>query len=316
MSVHDHVLATQIEKSLRKFVREIAPLPGLKRNDRRQAFIKQVIDSIHRVRYFSVIKSRDISPLRGDPSSSLFDPLKAALLHQRDGNFDEACWLVFLSIHFGKNLRTGWRMVQDIYGAFGARQYWTWDRVSRNPKQFRKWLSRHEKRLEGGDGVARHFGNHRKYQSLSASSSSGTGAAIETYAKWVGPQKSHSAKFEEALKNAAQDGRKAFHSLYRSLDAVSSFGRMAKFDYLAMVGKIGLVAIEPPSTYMQGATGPFAGSKLLFAGSFGAIVSRKQVEDWLTSLDKVLGLPFGMQILEDAICNWQKTPNKFKHFRG
>jgi hypothetical protein len=45
-------------------------------------------------------------------------------------------------------------------------------------------------------------------------------------------------------------------------------------------------------------------------------VSRKQVEDWLTSLDKVLGLPFGMQILEDAICNWQKTPNKFKHFRG
>ena len=29
-----------------------------------------------------------------------------------------------------------------------------------------------------------------------------------------------------------------------------------------------------------------------------------------------LNLPFSMQILEDAVCNWQKSPDKFKPFRG
>jgi hypothetical protein len=32
----------------------------------------------------------------------LFDPLKAAVLHYRRGRVDEAYWLVFLAVHFGK----------------------------------------------------------------------------------------------------------------------------------------------------------------------------------------------------------------------
>ena len=55
-----------------------------------------------------------------------------------------------------------------------------------------------------------------------------------------------------------------FDYLYRSMDAVASFGRMAKFDYLTMVAKLGLAPIEPGSTYMPGATGPLSGARLLF----------------------------------------------------
>jgi hypothetical protein len=251
-----------------------------------------------------------------DPSSPYFDPLKAAILHQTAGDLDEACWLVFLSVHFGKNLRTGWRLVQDVYGGLGVPTPWSWDRISRNPRQFRQWLSKKEVQLQGGDGIPRHFGNHRKYQSLSASKPNGTAAAIESYINWVGPQKNHLVRFDEVLNATGHDPRKSFDLLYHSLDAVTSFGRMAKFDYLTMIGKIGLASIEPPSTYMQGATGPLVGSKLLFTGSTKTKLPRPQIETWLSVLDEMLRLPFGMQILEDAICNWQKSPNKFKRFRG
>jgi len=50
------------------------------------------------------------------------------------------------------------------------------------------------------------------------------------------------------------------------MNDVERFGRTAKFDYLTMVGKLGLAAIEPGSTYMQGATGPLKGARLLFGG--------------------------------------------------
>jgi hypothetical protein len=38
------------------------------------------------------------------------------------------------------------------------------------------------------------------------------------------------------------------------------------------------------------------------------------LEDWLLELDATLGV--GMQVMEDSLCNWQKSPIRFKHFRG
>ena len=32
---------------------------------------------------------------------------------------DEAFWLIFLYIHFSKNLYSGWRLLKDIYGSLG-----------------------------------------------------------------------------------------------------------------------------------------------------------------------------------------------------
>jgi hypothetical protein len=94
------------------------------------------------------------------------------------------------------------------------------------------------------------------------------------------------------------------------MDAVASFGRTARFDYLTMVGKLGLAQIEPGSTYMQGSTGPLQGARLLF----GEAASAAALDAWLVELDGVLDV--GMQVLEDALCNWQKSPEKFIPFRG
>lgn len=313
MRPRDRGRAQRLEGLLNSFDREVRPLPGIRNTANRRAFIEQLLESIHRIDYMSVIRKRDISALRADPSSDLFDPIKAAVLRQRRGETDEAFWLVFLSVHFGKNRVTGWRLARDVYGALG-RTPWSWARTSASPKQFRQWLRAHQETLRGGDGIARHFGNHRKYQSLDADSANGTGAAVESYVEWVHLHGTHQKLMEDALRQGGGDPREAFDYLYRSMSDVASFGRTAKFDYLTMVGKAGLALIEPGVTYMQGATGPFAGACLLFAGSKTARMRRRDLEGWLVELGAHLGV--GMQVLEDSLCNWQKSPDTFRGFRG
>jgi Alpha-glutamyl/putrescinyl thymine pyrophosphorylase clade 3 len=46
---------------------------------------------------------------------------------------------------------------------------------------------------------------------------------------------------------------------------------------------------------------------------FGA-ATKVQLEARAIELGEALGVDFA--VLEDAICNWQKTPDVFKHFRG
>jgi hypothetical protein len=265
------------------------------------------------VEFIAAIAKRDVNHLRVDPSSDLFDPVKAAILHKRRGNIDEAFWLAFLSVHFGKHKRSGWRLARDIYGALGANIRWDWTTTSRNPRAFRRWLGKNENVLRKGDGIERNFGNHRKYQSLDATSNSGTGAAIESYVRWVGPQKTHQMLIAAAEKQCGGNARKMFDYLYQSMDKVSSFGRLAKFDYLTLIAKLSLAPIEAGSTYMEASTGPFAGAKLLFSGN-RANLSRRDVELRSTQLADDFGV--GMQVMEDALCNWQKSPRKFIPFRG
>jgi len=304
----------KFDQLLRIFSRDRHRLPGVLAKANRAALVEQIVESIRRIDFIKAISKRDISDLRADPSSDLFDPIKAAILHKRQGHTDEAFWLVFLSVHFGKHKRAGWRLVRDVYGSLGAAAPWDWARTSSNPRAFRQWLVKSEPLLKGADGISRHFGNHRKYQSLDAASPSGTGAAIESYVKWVGPPRTHEMFIEESQKKIGKNPRKLFDYLYRSMSEVMSFGRMAKFDYLTMIGKLELARIQAGSTYLEDSTGPLAGARMLFSGSKTAHLSRQDLDSRSVELGDALGV--GMQVVEDALCNWQKSPGKFVPFRG
>ena len=312
MRPKDQARAQQLSEALKHFHQHKYPLPGIQNRHYLQSLLEQLLESIHRIEFVTLVGTRPISANRADPSSEAFDPLRAAMLHQQAGRIDEAFWLVFIFVHFGKNRRTGWRLARDVYGALGG-QPWTWARTSANPAAFQQWLASRQVTLAGRDGIARHFGNHRKYQSLDATSSSGTGAAFLSYVGWVGPTKSHAMVMQQALQQCAGSPRLTFDYLYSSMSAVKSFGRTAKFDYLTMIGKLGLAPIEPGSTYMQGATGPAQGARLLFGDAHGAL-SLKELDARLIQLGGELNV--GMQVLEDSLCNWQKSPKQFQPFRG
>lgn len=267
-----------------------------------------MVESERRARYYSFLRShRTLDPGRADPRRSHFDPLLASILKLGAGDLDEASWLVFLAVHFGRNRRTGWSLARDVYGAAGGAP-WTWDHTSANVSSFRTWLAANESALRNGP-PRRHFGNHRKYQSLSAFAPTGTGAAVESYVDWVRGVGGHGALFRSAIGQASGDGRLAFHLLFESMNAVASFGRTARFDYLTTIGKLSIAPLEPGSLYLSGATGPLSGARLLFGAK-----SVEKLDECAVRLAHDLVVP--MHVLEDALCNWQKSPAKIVRFRG
>jgi hypothetical protein len=119
---------------------------------------------------------------------------------------------------------------------------------------------------------------------------------------------------QELHTKVGQDPKAVFDSLYGSMNSVMGFGRLGKFDFLTMLGKLGVAPIEPGSAYLVGATGPLAGARLLFAGASNAKTTARELNGQLIELNSFLNV--GMQVLEDSLCNWQKSPNKFVSFRG
>jgi hypothetical protein len=265
-----------------------------------------MVSSSRRLDYTKALLKRPLNPACADASNVLFDPEKAAIVCMRDGRVDEAAWLVFLSVHCGKHPRHGWQMVRDIYGGLGGGP-WTWDRVSRSPEAFREWLTENSDRIGGA------FGNHRKYESINGNRPSGTGAAVESYVTWIGSARSHALRFRDLVRAGGNDPHAIFERFYEDMQ-VARFGRLGKFDFLCLLGRLGLAPIAPGRAYLKGATGPLRGARLLFGGSPEASLGEAKLEDLLCQLDDVLHV--GMQVLEDSLCNWQKSPTRFIHFKG
>lgn len=307
MRPRDRKAARRLDSRLRRFNNDGNRTPGLSKVAHRETFIEQILESARRASFPAAVAQRPISPLRRDPDSPMFDPIRAAILNMADGGIEEALWLIFLSVHFGRHARSGWQYARSVYGRLGVGGRWDWDTTSANPRAFRSWLRKHEDAIRATGGG---FGNHRKYQGLSADTPVGTGAVVEAYIDWVKAAGSHVALLEAAKSASDGDPTRTFDALYRSMAAVAGFGRTARFDYLTMIGKLEVWDVEPGSAYLSGATGPLRGARLLFGDKYRA----KELDRQLVDLDKYLSV--GVLVLEDALCNWQKSPAKFIAFRG
>jgi Alpha-glutamyl/putrescinyl thymine pyrophosphorylase clade 3 len=250
--------------------------------------------------------SRSICPRRADPSDAMFDPELAAELFRRRGDRDEAIWLAFLVTHFGKHPLNGWSRVAFIYRG-DVHGHWTWRRTKEHVEDFRSWLEGVEAVVPGG------FSNHRKYESLGARNTNGTGSVVADFIRFVGPGARPSERFDGLVREGGNDPHAIFDLLYRKFD-VHRFGRLAKIDLFTLLEKLQLAPLVPGRAYFRGATGPSRGAKLLFVNDRDAALSPDDLQDRLNLLD--YNLPVGMHIWEDAICNWQKSPDLFQHFRG
>lgn len=279
-------------------------LPGIADDASRHALAMQFVSSLRRQDYTRHLLKRPVTPARADPHSRMFDPERAVVHHMRARDDDEAAWLVFLMTHFGNAGQHGWRRLADVYGMLGTGT-WTWRRVAADPAAFSTWLAANHASVRG------RFGNHRKYESIASTGLNGTGAAVSSYVNWVGA--SHRARFGDAVREAGNDPVKVFDVLYRSM-AVRRFGRLAKFDYLALIGRYGIAPVEPGSAYLEGATGPTRGARLLLDGRVDGQTALGELQRRLDALDA--DLQVGMQAMEDALCNWQKSPRRFVNFTG
>ena len=300
--------AIELENQLSEFSKNVCRLKGISRKAERQTFVRQLLDSMRRVKYIAVIQEQDHSESRRDPLSSLFDPLKASLLFARDGRLDEAFWMVFLYTHFSKNKNSGWQLARQIYGGLDGK-LWSWDEVSRHTTRFCNGIERNHEKFAGK------FGNHRKYESLKPSAMHGTGSVVKSYVDWIGPSKSHELLIQKASDESNGTPNAMFAWLMNDMRKVLRFGRLARFDHLTMIGKLDLAEISPGSPFLKNATGPLSGAKLLFDGAANSsATSTNNLDLQVVQLGNHLGV--GMQEMEDSICNWQKSPDCYEAFHG
>lgn len=295
-----------IREQLAHHSANIRELPGIKIKLALDTLSLQVVASVRRFDYTNLNITRPIDPERANPLSDFFDPERAAVLLARSGDIDEAIWLTFLATHFGQHAQYGWRLLRDVYSGLGT-EIWSWPRVVRSLDDFAHWIGANQGQLRGG------FGNHRKFESLRENTPNGTPNVVRSYVAWIGPEHSHVAKFGKIINETGNDPGSIFDALYREMK-VKRFSRLGKFDFLAQLGRLDLIPAIPSKAYLQGSTGPLKGARLLFGGSTDAALGAKLLENRVSELDKTLTV--GMAVLEDSLCNWQKSPLKFVHFKG
>jgi len=297
----------EIVAALDNFRNTIRPLAGLTTPARLEAVSRQIVASVRRENYFRVIQERGpVSASRADPNDPRFEAELGVVHLLQTGQIDEAAWLIFLMVYFAKPADSGWRRLVDVYGRLSSGK-WDWATVSADPTQFTAWLAAHWT-LIGGK-----FGSHRKYESLRPNARRPMGAAVEQYVAWIVGGGGHAGRFAGISHEAGNDPTVIFDTFYRALP-VKGFGRLGRFDWVSMLARYKLIYARAGSAYLAGATGPGYGARLLFTNNRKAGNSNTTVQIWLDELDQRLAV--GMEVLEDALCNWQKTPDSFVHFKG
>jgi hypothetical protein len=186
-----------------------SPLLGVLDAAARVSLARQMIDSLHRIEFVQRLGERDQDPRRMDPASELFDPVRAAYLHDRAGNKDEAAWLIFLSTHFGFHRRNKWELTRLVYGALGHGPAWTWVRTSGDMGGFRHWFETCADQLAGLP-----FGNHRKYESLRPGVDGDLVDTVASYVNWVGANRGF-ARLIADIDNPPSDAKTRFDRLYK-----------------------------------------------------------------------------------------------------
>ncbi|ARU28669.1 hypothetical protein [Cellvibrio sp. PSBB006] len=311
MRTADLDLYNLLSSQLENHVATVSHIPILEEKAYKDAFIRQLIDSIRRVKYVTITAEKNYSLNVADPYVSNFNPLKAALYHFKNNNLDEAVWLIFISTHFGKSKKSGWLLTQDFYKGPNQNSILTWERVKLGSLETTTWIDNLKSHL-ANKAPKRVFGNHRKYESLRPDSKRPLNKVIASYISLIESHQTHENLFSLALIDAEGSKYNLFDNLYKKFRAVLSFGRTGSFDFLTMLGKLKILNAEPPKTYINQSTGPRDGCGLLFGNKSSA-----EYENEMFKLSESLSInPFGMQVLEDAICNWQKSPDAYTQFRG
>jgi len=281
-------------------------MPGLESPEHAAVLCKQIFDSVKRVKYLQIIAERGCSRNRVDPSCDQFDPLRGAIYYLNQGDVNEASWLIFLYIVFGKDRKGHYGLLKAFYSGLNEGQTFTYEFVLLNVDFVINWIEQNENKLKDAGS----FGNHRKYESLK-NTSRGVGNTIRSYIELVG--ESHKDFFDRIVPDRGLTSGEKFEILYRKFSSIKRFGRLSNFDFVTMLGKVGIVNAEPDNAYISSSTGPKAGVERLF-NIYG--MPNKNLEDIVIEMGKYFDFPFKMQVLEDSLCNWQKSPAHYRKFKG
>lgn len=298
--------ATRIKTALGRFVTEAHPLPGIDDQRSLETLVAQIVESLRRQEYFQDVAKRTFDGTTFDPNATSFNPYHYAVALNAKGQADEALWLVFLAVYFGKHQIDGWSLLRNFYGRLGQGEPWTYHAISANGAPFREWIETNVNEVSDG-----RFGNHRKYATVLSEQGNGLAQSIESFLEGFG--KDGPASTINSLLGGINDPTVRFEQVYGIFKRVHGFGRLGAFDIATTLCQLGIINGSPGHPYLAGATGPLAGARLVLTGNKRSAQTAKELTPRLVELMNALGVDG--QVVEDALCNWQKSPRAFVPFR-
>jgi hypothetical protein len=275
----------------------LAGLPGLAAPAERERFLAALrLAAVNRDEELAIAADPGKEDQLELPFSSSWDPRRAIVQWDRAGDTEEATWLAFLTTYFGgQDSGDRWRSVRTVYSGFGERRL-SWRLVYQDPGEA---LAEFTLRPKEYKELA--FGNHRKNEPQKADHRYGLEAVVRSYLDLV--KRVGNGSQAQMFTRYSGDAGLKFHKVMLDVVGVLRFGRLGAFDFLMLLGTLGVYPLEPAHVYLEGSSGPLEGAKRLFATPRA---KAPELDRRCTSLAAQLGVALG--VMEDALCRWQKTP--------
>lgn len=263
------------------------------------ALANYLVASERQAKYFSALAKRTTltpnywSAERANPNNPFFDPIKA-ILYWREIDITEAVWLAFLLIHVGDTPQSHWHYLTLLYGNHNSyhddnqgNAPLTWAAVNSNPLLIEAWIDH----CHAQPGSFK-FGKHRKYESIKQ-----LYQVIDSYRHWL-TDKGEVDGLIQLATDAMLTPKQRFAQLYNDL-RIYRFGRLAKFEFLSLLGYLKVLDIQADHCYLTDATGPKRGAKLLY----GNHRPDSKLEVLAIQTADALGVDYA--VFEAALCHWQ-----------
>lgn len=257
---------------------------------------KQTVDSIRRIEIYKTyrVKSQQADNL----GLEYFHTSNPFILAQRSSLLPkQRVWIIYLATYFGKSNKSNWNLFQR--SAFDKnKNLFIIDDILEKKNYYYDYLES----FDFFNNSA--YSNHRKYTKKSLKGINGVFHSMDY--------------FLDNISNFVFSEYRTFDEVYKLSHNIPNFGRMAAFDFTASLAKCELNVMEPKSLYLHGSSGPIDGlNKLLKISNNNTIINNYEFGDdllkWFVENSEI---KFIAQVLEDAICNWQKSPLTYKKYFG
>jgi hypothetical protein len=258
---------------------------------------KQTFDSIRRIQIYGTYKIRASQAVL-DRKSFIHTSNPFVLAQRSDLNLQNRAWIIYLATYFGKSDKSKWTLFNRA--TFDQKKsIILFDEIVLDLDKYFKYLSG----FDFFDNA--NYSNHRKFTPKNLKKDNGVFKSMEYFANNIN-QYSTSKEME-------------FHEVYLLSQKIPNFGRLAGFDFTSSLVKCGFNIKEPKSMYADHSTGPLKGLELLLklTNNDASKISQKKLSpnlvEWFSKNSNIFMIG---QVLEDAICNWQKDNRKYIRYIG
>ena len=258
---------------------------------------RQTNDSIRRIEIYRSYRERAIHAVnKGLDFNHTSIPF--VLAQRSDLSQNNRLWILYLAIYFGKSNQSGWELFNRA----------TFDRKKSIMlfQDIQKDLDKYFRYLASFDffeGCS--YSNHRKFTAKRLTGEKGVFESMEYFA--------------ENINQYSFEHRNDFHSIYKTAQKIPNFGRLAAFDFASSLVKCGFDIAEPESMYGENSTGPLNAISLLLRLTNGDSSQKAKLQlcsDLMEWFQKNSNIFMVGQVLEDAVCNWQKNSSTYIGYKG